>query len=143
FTEVGLPTACGGAVERPRPGRLDGDSPGHGVQGRPVRGGRDRPAQAGPDRAASLQAHARLARADLDLRQVQLHQEGAEAPRQLGGILRAGAAPRMTSRGHPAVATRPRYSPVRVSTFTTSPSLRNSGTCTTAPVSRVAGLFPP
>src|SRR2546422_6645023 len=38
------------------------------------------------------------------------------------------------------VATRPRYSPVRVSTLTTSPSFRKSGTWTTAPVSRVAGF---
>src|SRR5579883_399832 len=39
--------------------------------------------------------------------------------------------------------TRSRYSPERVSTRTLSPSFRKSGTCTTAPVSSVAGLVPP
>ena len=38
---------------------------------------------------------------------------------------------------------RDRYSPVRVSTRMTSPSLRNSGTRTTAPVSSFAGFWPP
>src|SRR5690606_39351687 len=38
---------------------------------------------------------------------------------------------------------RPRYSPVRVSTFTFSPVVMNSGTLISAPVSRVAGLVPP
>ena len=33
------------------------------------------------------------------------------------------------------------YSPVRVSTRITSPSLIKGGTCTTKPVSSVAGLF--
>src|SRR5690606_25679928 len=38
---------------------------------------------------------------------------------------------------------RPKYSPVRVSTRTTSPIFINKGTLTTAPVVRVAGLVPP
>src|SRR5690606_35637442 len=39
--------------------------------------------------------------------------------------------------------TRETYSPVRVSTLTTSPSSTNSGTRTTAPVSSFAGFTPP
>src|SRR5690554_2503056 len=39
--------------------------------------------------------------------------------------------------------TRLTYSPERVSTFSTSPIVINSGTLTTAPVDRVAGLEPP
>ena len=39
--------------------------------------------------------------------------------------------------------TREEYSPERVSTLTRSPTLMNSGTCTTAPVSIVAGLVAP
>ena len=35
------------------------------------------------------------------------------------------------------------YLPLRVSTSTRSPTLTNSGTCTVAPVSSVAGLLPP
>src|SRR5205823_14692415 len=35
------------------------------------------------------------------------------------------------------------YSPEAVWTFTRSPMLTNSGTCTVAPVSSVAGLLPP
>ena len=35
------------------------------------------------------------------------------------------------------------YSPVRVSTLMRSPGLTNSGTCSTSPVSRVAGLRAP
>ena len=44
-----------------------------------------------------------------------------------------------------AAALRPgeRYSPERVSTFTRSPTFTNSGTCTTSPVSSVAGLRAP
>src|SRR3990167_8924733 len=38
---------------------------------------------------------------------------------------------------------RDRYSPVRVSTLMQSPSLRNKGTRTTAPVSNLAALLPP
>ncbi len=35
------------------------------------------------------------------------------------------------------------YAPDRVSTLTRSPMFTNSGTCTSAPVSSVAGLLPP
>ena len=41
------------------------------------------------------------------------------------------------------LATRSTYSPVRVSTRIFSPSFTNSGTCTTAPGSIVAGLVEP
>src|SRR5207253_2408663 len=84
--------------------------------------------------AGALDAQARAGRLHLDLRQAELGGHGGQAPRQLdepivaaaGGRSGRGAAP-----GHqPATATRPRYSPVRVSTFTTSPSLRKSGTST-------------
>src|SRR5699024_4790678 len=43
----------------------------------------------------------------------------------------------------PYALTRERYSPVRVSTLTTLPVSRNSGTWISAPDSRVAGLVPP
>src|SRR5262245_33627162 len=97
---------------------------------------------------AALQTHTDLARRHLELGQTELRQQGSEAPHEVdrrvlaSGLARAGlsASPRHQA---PAVATRPRYSPVRVSTFTTSPSLRNSGTWTTAPVSSVAGFVPP
>src|SRR2546425_9549679 len=94
--------------------------------------------------AAALQPNPDLADRHVDLGEPELGQQGAEAPRELDGraLARIGlvAAPRHQE---PAVATRPRYSPVRVSTLTTSPSLRNNGTLTTAPVSRVAGFVPP
>src|SRR5918996_572450 len=44
----------------------------------------------------------------------------------------------LATRGH--AFTRSMYSPDRVSTFTRSPSPTKSGTCTTTPVSRVAGF---
>src|SRR3954466_12261353 len=43
----------------------------------------------------------------------------------------------------PAAHARDMYSPVAVWTFTRSPMFTNSGTCTVAPVSSVAGLLPP
>src|SRR5262245_22776122 len=86
--------------------------------------------------------HARPPQGHLDLGEAELGEQRPELAGQLGhGALVRGGCP---FAGHqPADATRPRYSPVRVSTFTTSPSLRNSGTCTTEPVSRVAGFVPP
>ena len=47
------------------------------------------------------------------------------------------------SRRRPPSQTRPRYSPVRVSTLTFSPVVRNSGTWICSPVSTVAGFVPP
>src|SRR5262249_13068269 len=96
--------------------------------------------------AAALQAHADVAGGHLELRQAQLREQGSEPPHELNGRDLSGRRlARPTSPRHqaPAAATRPRYSPVRVSTLTTSPSLRNNGTWTTAPVSSVAGLVPP
>src|SRR5213078_4443000 len=71
-------------------------------------------------------------------------ERGAQLADQGDNGLSAQVAARAPA-GHqaPAAATRPRYSPVRVSTLTMSPSLRNSGTSTTAPVSSVAGFVPP
>src|SRR6202022_4339671 len=53
--------------------------------------------------------------------------------------------PCLTPRRHARSApyARARYSPVRVSTFTASPGSTNSGTCTTSPVSSVAGFRAP
>ncbi len=52
---------------------------------------------------------------------------------------------RLAPRRHryPTSQARVRYSPVRVSTFSVSPVSTNSGTCTTRPVSSVAGLRAP
>src|SRR5262245_34204539 len=72
----------------------------------------------------------------------ELNQLGHGGPRRVRrGNLPAGLAG--CHGRYRAAATRPRYSPLRVSTLITSPSLRKSGTCTTAPVSSVAGLEPP
>src|SRR5437762_7779920 len=116
-------------------GTLDDDD-GLGQRRRGRRGG-------GRWRRDALDSHAHVAQAYLGLGEAELIEHLAEPTdeiRHLGGIVSDPAADR---RHQPAVATRPRYSPVRVSTFTTSPSLRKSGTWTTAPVSRVAGLVPP
>src|SRR5262249_40039607 len=90
------------------------------------------------------EAHADLSYRRLDLGQPELAEEDAEPSREIDdrAVLRI-ARSRPFRHQLPAVATRPRYSPVRVSTFTTSPSFRNSGTWTTAPVSSVAGFVPP
>src|SRR4029453_2346518 len=140
-------------VERAHHGRLDrheigrarrlADGRGHGGGHRraPIRARRGRWERALPD-----DPDAGAAPLPLELGEVVLHRElhqlvhgGARrAPRR-----RLALALGARHRGYPAAATRPRYSPLRVSTFTTSPSLRKSGTCTTAPVSKVAGLLPP
>src|SRR6185312_8300021 len=61
-------------------------------------------------------------------------------PAQAGMTIWQG---RAQARGPIRHFTRLSYSPVRVSTLMTSSWLTNSGTRTTAPVSRVAGLPPP
>src|SRR5262245_20357947 len=93
-------------------------------------------------RRGAHEPDARLADGDLHLAQTQLGEQTAELPDQLDDR-RLGRRRRRPAPRHRAVATRPRYSPVRVSTLTTSPSLRKRGTWTTAPDSRVAGLLPP
>src|ERR1700730_117538 len=141
---VGLRRAVEGADHR----GLHRDEVGGGLGPR-RRGGGGRgggpPAPGAPARRGGVlpdDADAEARRFHLDLGEVVAHRElddlvEGDAP---GSVRAASRSPG----GHqPAVATRPRYSPLRVSTFTTSPSLRNRGTWTTAPVSRVAGFEPP
>src|SRR5437867_3367112 len=156
FADIGLGGGRGRPVEGADHRRLDRDGGrsrrvGHDAVIGAGGGRRDhRPSGGGRRRGrAALDACAYAARLNLDLRESQLDGHGREPARELddtvldarAGVRRAGG--RGTLGHQPAAATRPRYSPVRVSTFTTSPSLRNSGTCTTAPVSSVAGLVPP
>src|SRR5207253_10397674 len=93
-------------------------------------------------RRGALHADAHVAHGDFGFGEAQLVEQLAEPAHELRGV-RGSVARAPADRHQPATATRPRYSPLRVSTFTTSPSLRKSGTCTTAPVSGVAGLLPP
>src|SRR5690242_870964 len=93
--------------------------------------------------ARALHTQARARRLDLDLREPKLRRDGGETSRELDEPVVTAGRGRGRPGHQPAAATRPRYSPVRVSTFTTSPSFRKSGTCTTAPVSSVAGFVPP
>src|SRR5207247_1137639 len=65
---------------------------------------------------------------------------GAPAPMPSA---RGGGRARRSPRVHAPYFSRVRYSPVRVSTFTRSPSPTKRGTCTTTPVSSVAGLRAP
>src|SRR4030095_1512973 len=139
-----------GAVEGADHRRLDGDPRG-GVAHRGSRrdlmvdrrAGRGRCGRGRLD-AAALKAYADLPHRRLDLRQPELAEQDTEPAREIDDravLLTARA--RSARHQRPAVATRPRYSPVRVSTFTTSPTFRNRGTWTTAPVSSVAGFVPP
>src|SRR2546428_3615639 len=121
-----------------RPGRGDGGCRaallgGGGRQGLLRRRGRG-PLNADPDLAPR---HLDLGQPELLERRAQLADQGDH-----GLSARVGAVA-LASHQALAAATRPRYSPVRVSTFTMSPSLRKSGTKTTAPVSSVAGFVPP
>src|SRR2546427_134352 len=95
-------------------------------------------------RRGPLNADPDLAPRHLDLGQPELLERRAQLADQgdHGLSARVGAVA-LASHQALAAATRPRYSPVRVSTFTMSPSLRKSGTKTTAPVSSVAGFVPP
>src|SRR5713101_5804804 len=141
---VGLRRAVEGADHR----SLHRDEVGGGLGpvqgGLGERGGRAR-VPPGPARHGGVlpdDADTEARRLHLDLGEVVAHRElddlvEGDAP----GSVRAAS--RSPSGHQPAVATRPRYSPLRVSTFTTSPGLRNRGTWTTAPVSRVAGFEPP
>src|SRR5581483_12067200 len=105
------------------------------------RGGRSRRDAGGHALHAKLQS----ARLHFDLGEAELVQNRREAACEVHNPFIPSRDRRCTARlAHQlAAATRPRYSPVRVSTFTTSPSFRKSGTWTTAPVSSVAGFVPP
>src|SRR5215470_2080463 len=154
FADVRVRRRRGRPIEGPDHRRLDRHS-GRRLDLGGVRGGwalhlNDGRRQDGRCRtAAPLQTHMDLAGRHFQLGQAELRQQGSKASHEVDGrVVAAGRLARAglsTSPGHqaPATATRPRYSPVRVSTLTTSPSLRNSGTWTTAPVSSVAGLVPP
>src|SRR5919107_1250260 len=70
---------------------------------------------------------------------------GCRLHRSGTGSRRPACGPSYGSRASPVpwLHTLVRYSLDRVSTLTRSPTLMKSGTCTTTPVSRVAGLVPP
>lgn len=79
---------------------------------------------------------------------LRISQDGRHEPEQM-----LDSARRRTKKDVPPKVTHPdlsdidytldRYSPVRVSIFSTSPVSQNSGTLTTAPVSTVAGFVAP